>query len=33
MKRWAIEGERDKYEIVVKDGDRKLGSVYVRFID
>jgi len=33
MKHWAVEGQKDKFEIIVKDGDTKLGSIYVRFVD
>jgi len=33
MKHWAVEGEKDKYEIIVKDGNEPLGSIYVKFID
>ncbi len=33
MKHWAVEGEKDKYEIIVKEGKEPLGSIYVKFID
>lgn len=33
MKHWAVEGEKDKYEIIVKEGKEPLGSIYVKFVD
>ncbi|HOL21493.1 MAG TPA: hypothetical protein PLQ41_01385 [bacterium] len=31
--RYAITGEKDKFEVQIKDGDKLLGSVYIKFVD
>ncbi|MCM8829526.1 MAG: hypothetical protein NC824_00800 [Candidatus Omnitrophica bacterium] len=33
LKHWAIKGEKDKFEIQIKEGKKLLGVVYVKFID
>lgn len=33
MKHWSVEGEKDKFEIIVKNKKEPLGSIYVRFVD
>jgi len=33
MQHWSIEGEKDKFEIVVKNRKEPMGSIYVRFVD
>ncbi len=33
MKHWSIEGEKDKFEIIIKKDKEPIGSIYVKFID
>jgi hypothetical protein len=33
MQHWAIEGEKDKFEIIIKKDKEPIGSIYVKFID
>ncbi len=33
MQHWSIEGEKDKFEIIVKNRKELMGKIYVRFVD
>lgn len=33
LKHWAVKGEKDKFEIQIKEGEKILGVVYIKFID
>lgn len=33
LKHWAIKGEKDKFEVQIKDGKEVIGKVYIKFTD
>ncbi len=33
LQHWSVEGEKDKFEVVIKNRNKILGSIYVRFME